>query len=110
MRDWKEISKVAADRHPGGVVFLESPHFEAASLPPGAAPFYHDLTLEVGGSVLSPKEIRRFLWMNRGTRAVNRDRSFLETSYDSESNKSTVKIGTMTGTDVLERMGHGNTG
>ena len=108
MRDWKEISKASSQAHPGGVVFLESPHFPMEALPEQAAPFYHDLTLEVGGETLSPKDIRRFLWENRGSRAIQRDRSFIETAYDEDSDVSTVKIGTMTGANVLERMSHGD--
>ncbi len=108
MRDWKEVSKVSSEAHPGGVVFLDSPHFPVSSLPGEAAPFYHDLTLEVGGNDLSPKEIRRFLWEHRNSRAICRDRCFIETLYDEDSDVSTVKIGTMTGVHVLERMTDGS--
>lgn len=105
MRDWKEISKVSADAHPGGVVLLESPHYPVDALPEGSVRFYHpELTREIETENLTPKDIRRFLWENRANRAVLRDRSFVETDYDEESGVSTVRLGTITADAVLERM------
>lgn len=109
MRDWKVISKVASEAHPGGTVLLESPHLPMGLFPEETARFYHeDMTHEVGGNSLSPKDIRRFLWENRATRPVQRDRAFIETAYDEEKDISTLRLGTLTSASVMERMPHGN--
>lgn len=111
MRDWKEISRLAAERHPGGVVILESPHLGLGSLPEGTALCRHEqFTKEFEGSSLNPKEIRRFLWEIRNRRQVLRDRAFVETEYDEESDTSRIHLGTLTSKDALERLGHGTTG
>lgn len=109
MRDWKEISKVVAGRHPGGVVFLESPHFPVEEFPEEAVPFYHEgYERSFPGPDLSPKAVRRFLWEHRNTRPIQRDRAFVETEYDEESDVSRIRVGTMTALPVLERMPHGS--
>ena len=109
MRNWKEISKVSSEAHPGGTVLLESPHLPMDLFPEETARFYHeDMRLEVGGRDVSPKDIRRFLWENRGTRPVQRDRAFIETAYDEEKDVSVLRLGTLTSTSVVERMPHGN--
>tara|TARA_R110002020_G_scaffold114056_2_gene262374 strand:- start:3006 stop:3332 length:327 start_codon:yes stop_codon:yes gene_type:complete len=108
MRDWKEISKAVSERHPDATVFLESPHLPSTSLPKEAVPFYSGLSLDVEGPVLSPKQVRRFLWDHRVNRAVQRDRAFVETSYNEETDVSSMKIGTITVTPVVERISNGS--
>ncbi|MBV70955.1 MAG: hypothetical protein CMH52_06345 [Myxococcales bacterium] len=105
MRDWKDISKTASQSHPGGVVMLESPHFPVEGLPEGSVRFYHpDMSMEVEGPEISPKEIRKFLWSNRMSRPVTRDRAFVETFYNEEDDISSLKVGTITADAVIERI------
>jgi len=108
MRDWKEISKAVSERHPDGTVFLESPHLAFSVLPEEAVRFYSGLSLDVDGPSLSPKQVRRFLWEHRVNRAVQRDRAFVETSYNEETDVSSMKIGTITVAPVVERISNGS--
>ena len=108
MRDWKEIAKEAAGRHPGGFVVLDSPHFELGLLPDGSARCYHnEFHQEFAGPALNPKQIRRFLWDIRNKRQVQRDRAFIETYYDDETDTSVIRLGTLTSEEALERLAHG---
>lgn len=109
MRNWKDISKATSEAHPGGFVVLEAPHLTEDLFPEGTARFYHpDLTLEVGGESLSPKDIRRFLWEHRSARPIQRERAFIETSYDEDKDVSFLRVGTITTDPVLERISHGD--
>ena len=59
--------------------------------------------LYVGGPYLRPKQVRAWLWEVRHLRAMKRPWSMLVSSYDPIERVSTLRIGTVTLPDVVER-------
>tara|TARA_R110000822_G_scaffold178700_1_gene318619 strand:- start:28 stop:354 length:327 start_codon:yes stop_codon:yes gene_type:complete len=108
MRDWKKISKRLSEDHPKGWVLLDAPEFSRTEAPEWAAEFNHITPhLEVSGPDLRPKDIRQFLWDNRSLRALTRDRAFVWTKYDEDSDSSSLGFGTLTLTSVAEKLTNG---
>ena len=55
------------------------------------------------GPDLHPKEIRRWLWERRNSRSLARDSFLVWTSYDLDTNKSYLGIGSSVPIEVSER-------
>ena len=111
MRNWKEISKATSEAHPvnsGGIV-LDAPDLDLDLIPEGAVFHRHQSPhLEVQGESLRAKDIRQFLWDNRNLRVLKRDRAFIWSQYDSETDISRVGLGTLTAQEAVERLSNGN--
>ena len=85
---------------------LNFPELDFESVPGWAKPFEHESPqVELPGEELAPRDIRKFLWENRGMRCITRDRSFIWSKYLPKSDSSVIGIGTLTTEKVLERMG-----
>jgi hypothetical protein len=88
---------------------LDAPDLSFEDLPEDVAFCRHSSPhFEVEGEALRPKDIRQFLWDNRNLRALKRDRAFIWSEYDSESDISKVGLGTITVNRALERLNNGN--
>ena len=104
-RDWKEVSKKLSAQN-GGKVFLNEPDLDLDDVPEWVVPYECESPhLEVGGPSVAPREIRKFLWDNRNSRSVLRDRAFVWSRYDSESDSSTVGLGALTVKPAIDRLG-----
>ncbi len=99
-RDWKTISSVAMDQDN---VLLDDPGFDLDARPdlamvvPVAGP-----ELSLPPTEFSARSVRSFLWDNRKSRAVTRDRAVLQVERGGESVK--MNLGALTHLDVALRL------
>lgn len=101
MRDWKVLSKRASKMESGSSFLLSNPEYELSGLPLGAVALHFEEPV-VGGEDLSPKDIRSFLWENRKSRRLTRDRATIWRDGD------TFGLGVITTEKALERLNNGD--
>ena len=101
--NWKKLSQQISESHRenGGTMITESGEFPAKGVCLNLTD--EDKMLVKNGPDLHPKEIRKWLWNNRQTRALSRDSFIVWTAYDLDEHTSFLGVGSIVSPDVSSR-------
>ena len=97
-RNWKDISNIAMEY---GSILLDNPSFMLDSLQ-GAVVVETGPSASIPPTDFTPRSVRTFLWDNRKSRAVMRDRAVLK--VDRNEDEVRVSLGALTHPDAAARL------